>query len=299
MRPINSMECLMRRLVQLSMLCFVVGIAGACSPDEVVNTEDIPTAGVRFINAVPDTGAAFGLDLRFVDLPESNSHFRISFRNNVVTTSGVPASTQIQYKNTRAGQRHFRIFLDDTISTIAQTVLKDSTVTIEAGKLYTFLLWGNARSSGADKMRLTIIDESVADPGANVALRVINATESAIDVSHYASTETVPGTPTWANVEPYSISTYATAPPSQKRFNVAAAGGGAALFTDPLALIGAPATVDVEALPGTTVAGSAVTAIVFPRSVDGSLAPQTAAFDVPAVSFMWDRRPPRSCSPVC
>lgn len=299
MRPINSMECLMRRLVQLSMLCFSAGVVGACSPDEVITTEDIPTAGVRFINAVPDTGAAFGLDFRWVDLPESNSHFRISFRNNVVTTSGVPASTQIQYKNTRAGQRHFRIFLDDTLMNVAQTVLKDSTVSIEAGKLYTFLLWGNARSSGADGMRLTVIDESVADPGASVALRVINATGAAIDASHYAQDDAVPGTPVWTNIGPYSISTYATAPPGRKRFNVTAAGGGAALFTDALALIGTPATVDIEAIPGTTVAGSAVTAIVFPPSVAGSKAPQSAAFANPAISFMWDRRPPRACSPIC
>ena len=299
MRPINFMEYLMRRLVQLSMLCFVVGVAGACSEDELVTTENIPTAGVRFINAVPDTGAAFGLDMRFVDLAESNSHFRIAFRNNVVTTAGVPASTQIQYKNTRAGNRHFRIFLDDTIQTIAQTVLKDSTVNLEAGKLYTFLLWGNSKSTGADRMRLTVIEESVADPGANVALRVINTTGSPIDASQYASTGTVPTSPTWANVAPYSISTYVTAAPGQKRFNVRPAGGGAALFTDALALIGAPATVDIEALPGTTVAGSAVTAIVFPRSVAGTRAPQGGAFGSPAISFMWDRRPPRACSPVC
>lgn len=299
LRPINPMECLMRRLVQLSMLGLVAGIAGACSPDEVVSTENIPTAGVRFINAVPDTGAAFGLDLRFVDLPESNSHFRISFRNNVVVNAGIPASTQIQFKNTRAGQRHFRIFLDDTTQTIAQTVLKDSTVTIEAGKLYTFLLWGNARSSGADRMRLTVIDETVADPGANVALRVINTSGTAVDVRQYESTGTLPASATWANVGPYSISTYVTAPPGQMRFNVQPAGGGAALFSDPLALRGAPATVDIDALPGTTVAGSAVTAIVFPRSVAGSKAPQSTPFASPAISFMWDRRPPRTCSPVC
>lgn len=286
----------MRRIMQLSMLCCAAGVVGACQPDEVVNTEDIPTAGVRFINAVPDTGAAFGLDFRFVDLPESNSHFRIAFRNNPGTSGGITVSTQIQYKNARAGQRHFRIFLDDTISTIAQTVLKDSTVNLEAGKLYTFLLMGNARSSGSDAMRLVVIDESVADPGANVALRVINTTSSAIDVRQYASGGTLPGTATWANVGPYSISTYVTAPPGDKRFNVQPAGGGTALFADALALRGAAATVDIDAIPGTTVAGSAVSAIIFPRSVAGSLARQ---FTSPGISFMWDRRPPRACSPLC
>jgi len=73
------------------------------------------------------------------------------------------------------------------------------------------------------------------------------------------------------------------------------------LADDPTALVGAAAfssagplgKIDTEALPGTSVAGSAVTLIVFPRSTAGSKAPQTAPFAVPAGSFMWDRRPPR------
>jgi hypothetical protein len=289
----------MRRMVQLSLFCLAAGAVSACDPDEVISTEDIPTAGVRFINAVPDTGAAYGLDFRWVDLPESNAHFRIPFRNNPSTAAGVTASTQVQYKNTRAGQRHFRIFLSDSLQSVATVVLKDSTVTLDTGKNYTYILWGNARSSGADRMRLTVIDESVADPGGNVALRVINATGSAVDVRQYASTATLPAAATWANVAPYSVSTYVTSAPGQKRYNVQPAGGGATLFADALALIGTPATVDIEATPGTAVAGSAVTAIIFPRSAAGSRAPQAAAFQVPAVSFIWDRRPARACSPLC
>lgn len=289
----------MRRIVQLSMLCLVAGVASACSPDEVVTTENIPTAGVRFINAVPDTGASFGLDFRFVDLPESNAQFRITFRNTPASSGGVTASTQVQYKNARAGQRRFRIFLDDTLQAIASTVLKDSTMNVEAGKNYTVLLWGNARSTGADKMRLNVIDENVADPGASVALRVINTTGSPIDVRQYPATGTVPAAATWANVPAYGISSYVTVPPGQIRYNVQPAGGGTALFADQLALIGVAATVDIEAAPGTTVAGSAISAIVFPRSVAGSKAPQATAFQVPALTFTWDRRPPRTCAPKC
>src|SRR5215218_3285531 len=123
----------MRRVLQLTMLCVVASVAGACNPDKTIATENIPTAGVRFINAVPDTGASYGLDFRFVDLPESNAQFRVTFRNTPTTAAGVTGSTQIEYKNARAGAaRHFRIFLDDTIQTIASTVLKDSTMNIEA-----------------------------------------------------------------------------------------------------------------------------------------------------------------------
>jgi hypothetical protein len=289
----------MRSMLRISLLCLAVGGAGACNPDEVITTENIPTAGVRFINAVPDTGAAYGLDFRFVDLPESNAQFRIQFRNSPTTSGGVTASTQIQYKPARAGQRHFRIFLSDSLQSVATVVLKDSTANLEAGKNYTVMLWGNARSTGADKMRMSMWEEAVADPGANVALRVINATNAPIDARQYVSTGTVPAAATWANVPAFSASTYVTSAPAQFRFNIQPAGGGAALFADALALPGAPATADVEALPGTTVAGSAVTAVVFPRSVVGSKAPQATIFQVPAVSFMWDRRPPRTCSPLC
>jgi hypothetical protein len=293
----------MRSILRVSLLCLAVGIGACNNPDEVISTENIPTAGVRFINAVPDTGGAYGLDFRFVDLPESNAQFRVPFRNNPATsgsgTSAVTASTQIQYKPARAGARHFRIFLSDSLQAVASTVLKDTTINIEAGKNYSVMLWGNARSTGADKMKLSVWEEAVPDPGTNVALRVINATTSPIDASQYVSTGSAPATPTWANVAPLTASTYATPAPAQFRFNVKTAGGGTALFSDALALIGTAATPDIEALPGTTIAGSAVTAIVFPRSVAGSKAPQGTSFQVPAVSFMWDRRPARSCSALC
>ena len=274
----------MRRFYTLSMLCLVAGAASACTtPDKIVETENIPTAGVRFINAVPDTNA---MDFRFVDIVESNAHYKIGFRNGPSTVGGVTGSAQIEYKNTRAGQRHFRIFLNDTLQSVASFVLKDTTVNLEAGKLYTAMMWGNAR---AGNMKFVFYEEVIADPGTQVGLRVINTTSSAVDVRTYPSTGTVPATPTWGSVAALSRSTFVTSAPGQIKFNAQPVGGGTAIF-DALALIGAPATIDIDALPGTTVAGSAVTAIVFPASVAGSKA---ASFTTPGVSFMWDRRPPR------
>lgn len=291
----------MRRFVQLSMLSLAVGAMACSTPEEMVIAENIPTAGVRFINAVPDSAGSFGLDFRFVDRVESNSHFRIAFRNNPVTSGGITASVGIEYKNTRAGQRQFRIFLNDTLQSIASVVVKDTTINVEADHNYSVILWGNARSTGADRMRLTVIDETTADPGAQVALRVLNATSAAIDVRQYVDGGAVPAAATWASVPPYSVSSRVNVAPARIRYNVQPAGGGTALFADQLALIGAPAfssagaagKIDTEATPGTTVAGSGITMIVFPRSATPSKAPQTAAFLVPAGSFMWDRRPPR------
>ncbi len=293
----------MHRSSKVAALCALAVTASACSQDEVIQTENIPTAGVRFINAVPDSSGGKGMDLRFVDIVENNAHFNVPFRGNIVTTGGVPASTLIEFRGARAGQRRFRIFLSDSIQSIASTVVKDTTVTLEAGKLYTALLWGNARTAPA--LRLTFREETPPDPGAgNVALRVINATGSAIDVRSYLSTATLPATANFANVGPLTTTSWITVPASTLgtttyRFNVQPAGGGTALFADATALPGQAATVDIEATPGTSVAGSAVTAIIFPRSTVGARTPQTAAFQVPAISFVWDRRPPRTCSPLC
>ena len=132
----------MRRAYVLSVLCLSVGVLSGCDLKEVYPTAAIPTGGVRFINAVPDTSGAFGMDLRFVDDLESNAQFRQSFRNGPITAGGVTASGTVQYKAVHAGARRFRIFLNDTIQSIASQVVKDTTVTIEAGWSYTAGLWG-------------------------------------------------------------------------------------------------------------------------------------------------------------
>jgi hypothetical protein len=293
----------------------------ACRPDEVINTSNPPVAGVRFIHAVPDTAA---MDFRFVDMVENSAHWNIFYRNNVVTSGGVPASTVVQYKPARAGERHFRIFMNGGCTATAcdqayaSTVVKDTTVTLEAGKNYTALLIGYAnpggpnRPAGAPAMRLIFFEETVADPGANVALRLINATPNAIDGRYYVSTGAVPATAQFANVGPVSptttgITAHQTTAPEQYRYNVQPAGGGASLIgaTDPLSLPGSPAVLvapgPFDAIPGTTVAGSAVTAIVFAPQVCSTAVAATAScpnlgqvrLATTTLSQFWDRRPPR------
>lgn len=289
----------MRRILQLSTLCLAAGVVSACKPSEVEVVPHSPTAGVRFVNAVPDTGGAGGLDFRFVDVVENSSAFKVTFRNNPQSSGGVTASSAIQYKAAAAGSRHFKIFLDDTLQAAASTVLKDSTVTLVDTHNYTVLVWGNARGGG---LKMNVIDEAVPDPSAQVALRVINATSAAVDVRQYVSGATPPAGATWANIPAYGISNYVTVAPNQIKFNVQPAGGGTALFADQLGLIGQPlgtktagctVGVDCDVVPGTTVPGSAVTLIIFPPSVAGSRA---ASFSTVGSSFMWDRRPARSCS---
>jgi len=272
----------MRRITQFTVLCLAVAAVNACRPEEVIKTEDIPTAGVRFIHAVPDTGA---MDMRPVDIVENSTFYNVTFRS----------TTLMFYKNARAGSRHFKVFRSDTIAAVASTVVWDTTYTLEAGHRYTFILWGFSRPLSSPAMKLDIIDDNPADPGANVALRLVNAGAGlgAIDGKEYDAAGTPPGTPTWGNVAELTASAYFTAPVGSIKYNVTPAGGGAALFTDPTALAGTPATVLLDATPGTTVAGSAVSGFVFARSVVGSQATAPTNFTTPGIIFLWDRRPPR------
>ena len=312
----------MRRFVQLSLLGLAAG-AGACStPDLVHPTEVLPYAGVRFINAVPDTAGAFGLDFRFVDLLESNAHFRITFRNQPGTfqqATGQPTtnvSTAIQFKGAREGSRHFKVFLDDTLQNLASSVLVDNTQTLVKGHNYTAMLWGNARSAattgagaGGDKMALSFWEEDVTVTTAGkVKMRVINATSGALDVYTMVNGAAIPATATWANVPAYSKSTYVEVDSGTYAYAIRNAGSATNLIGSTPALYGQLPTCsgqacptgqfpDIEAAPGTRVAGSAISGIVFPPSPTPSTrGPQFAAA---GITFVWDKRPPRTCEPYC
>ncbi len=289
----------MRSILRLTVASLVAGATlTACRPDTVITTEDIPTAGVRFINASPDSSGAFGVDFRFVDIVESNAQFRQTFRSGPTTSGGVTASTLVQYKAARAGSRAFSIFLDDTIQTIASTKVFSGTAALTAGTNYTYIMWGQGRTG---TLKLGTWDENTTVPSGKVAVRVINATESPIDVRQFVTGGTVPTDPTWAAVPGLSKSAYVNVDPASITFNVRAAGATTNLFADLLALPGAAATssagslgkLDISSAPGTTVAGSAISLIVFPRSTAGARTSQAAAFQVPAGTFVWDVRPPR------
>jgi hypothetical protein len=187
------------------------------------------------------------------------------------------------------------------------------------------MLWGNGRSaattfagSGGDKMALSFWEEDVTAPAAKkIKLRVINTTSAPIDVYAYTGA-TAPATPTWAAVPAYSRSTYVEVDSGSYSYLTRNAGTATSLVAASTALPGTvptcsgrPSTeytaanpsgcplgqpADIEALPGTKVAGSAITGIIFPPSVAGSRAAQ---FTAAGIAFTWDKRPPRLCDPYC
>lgn len=290
----------MRRIFQLSMLCLAAGAVNACNPEKEILTEDIPTAAIRFVNAVPDTGS---MDFRAVDIVENSSFYNVTFKS----------TTLLFYKNVRAGTRSFKIFRTPTAGdppatqiAVASTVVADLPAEVlEAGKRYTFILWGYSRTGSTPAMRITRLTDDPPDPGAKVALRVINAcvpgscgasADGVVDVRAFTTAQGGIGSPAalWTGAATLTASTYQSVTAATGyTYDVRPAGGattGAALVTG-AAPAGLAETVDIEALPGTNVAGSAVTAILFPRSVAGSGAPSTVT--TPGFVFVWDRRPPR------
>jgi hypothetical protein len=280
----------MRRLYALSLFCLAAASGSACKPEEVVETEDIPTAGVRFLHLVPDTS---GFDFRPVDIVENSTFYNMTYRS----------TTLFLYKAARADRpRHFKIFKSPNVAdppavqqATASTVIADlDNVTLEAGKKYTFVIWGNARaSSGAPSMRVTMLTDDPADPGAQVALRIINASGDAIDGRAYVTASGAPATPTWANVAALSASSYSNvAVSSTITFSATAVGSTTALATG-AAPAGTAQAVDIEAIPGTNIAGSAIVGIFAPRSVSGSTATNITT---PGFIFGFERRPPRTCA---
>ncbi len=291
----------MRNLFPIAML-LGAGVVAACNPATVVKTEDIPTAGIRFINAVPDTGA---MDFRPVDIVENSQFYNVTFKS----------TTLLYYKNARAGTRHFTVFRTPTSTdpgatqlATAQTVVADlNNEVLEAGKLYTYILWGYSRTGNAPAMQITRITDDPADPGAQVAFRIINsclpgicaaAANGVLDVRVFTAAQGI-GAPaaTFTSVSPITASAYQNIATSAAAYTVdfRPTGGstaGAALASG-AAPLGLAEAIDTDALPGTNVAGSGITALIFPRAVAGS---QGGTASTPAVIFVWDRRPPRTCT---
>lgn len=279
------------RITRYVLLAAVLGGVAAC--DEGTTTSPpatVPTAAVRFINAVPDTMA---LDYRFVDFVTNAGMFNAAFRAN-----------QPNYQPVNAGQHTFRVFLSCGGVTpcdpaIASTVVHEQAFTFAASASYTVVHSGFLRAGSAPAGAVAIQEDNPPTPAAGkVALRALHlgAGMGAVDVFVGTTTtagETPSPTATWTNLA-YGAST------PYVEFDAAAlrVAATATTTTTPLLLAntaapaGAPAVGTGSPITGVQIAGSVLTVVILPPSVVGSMAPQSAAFTVPAFAFLNDRRPP-------
>jgi len=272
------------RLSRLTLLAVPAALAlAACNGDDVTTETRPPLAGVRYINAVPDTSR---LDFRMVDQLEYSA-------NTISGTGGLNFRDGTEYFPTEAKARHIKVFsLADTLISTVQQVLVDTTITFEANKNYTLLLAGTSRNKQA---RFRVIEDTPAAPASGqIAVRAYNAGAGPMDAWVVASTTTaLSGTPTFGSVADLAASAYRSQPTGAFAVRVTAPGSTTAVASL-AAAAGAAGTALQNPTAGATVAGTVFSAYIFPRSVAGTRAPQTAAFTTAGVQLFVDKLPPNT-----
>ncbi len=243
----------------------------ACDSQEVSTPTLPPTAAVRFINAVTDTGA---VDIRMIDQIELSAVANgLNFRSGTI------------HQLTESKARHIRVFPTSTDINVATNALLDTTITIEANTRITLLLTGSAR---AGTLRfVTITDDPSAPPANSIGVRVVNTATGAVNGYLVESATTPVAEPAAAaNVGTLGASSYVTRAAGSAAVRITEAGSA----TVTASAAGPVATVITGALPaaGVNSAGSKFTVYYFPRGVAGS--PQNAVATPTAVWFV-DRNP--------
>ena len=263
------------RLSRFVILAAATLSFGACKSDTITTTTLPPLAGVRFINALSDTGA---VDIRMIDQVELSA-----VANQLAFRAGT------EHQPTEAKARHIRVFPNSFDQAITQKYMLDTTITLVADTRVTLLLTGSAR---AKTVRFVVLTDS--PPGVTagqIAVRAVNAATGAIDAYVVNTTaDPVPGGTALANLAPLATSAYVTRATGAAAIRVTDA--GSATVNVSAAGPASPAQLAGE-LPaaGVNSSGTAFSVFYFPRSVAGTTAPQTAAFLVPAAIWFVDRVP--------
>ncbi len=263
---------------RLFALCLAVVAVGGCSSDDGLGAP-APAAGMRFINAVGDTGS---MDLRVVDIVGDAPQFLDNVFRGVTP-----------YQAVTAGTRRLRLYMTpvrtDTLA--GSLVVWDTTFAFVASTNYTVAITGFARAAGGVPLQMLITDDPAADPGAGqIALRVINAGSALGAVDAFTRrTGAAPGTPLLTGLAFGGIGTYTAFAADTPTMRTAVTGaGGAPTHADVLGPPGVAGTPAANPIAGTNVAGSVLTAVFLPAAVAGSQAPAGAA----TVLYLADRRPP-------
>ena len=257
---------------------------GCSESDGPFFAPQVPLAYTRFINAVPDTGA---IDFRFVDLVEY-SPFAVQLAYRGFTP----------YQGTATGARHLKVFTNpggsNTLIQHVTNVLLEESPTFEAGKYYTVVAVGYARTTGTPRIKLQVYEDPIPDPGSNVAFRVVNLATGlgSINVGVTAASADPIPTPTFSNIAYLGASAYVTRAPGNAWFRVQETTAATEIVSGdgrraPVGAAGDPLN-NLTTIGGSGQAGSVVTAYVFPRSVSGSTAPSVTA---PSIVFIVDKHP--------
>ena len=257
----------------------LVAIIG-CSGEDVSAPPLPALAGVRYINAVSDTGR---IDVKMIDQVEwsANTVTPLNFREGM------------EHMPTEAKARRIRAFsYASTNISVVQQIIADTTLTFAPNGRYTVLLTGSARAKTV-KFVLISDDAPALTPGSTgtIAVRAVNASTGAIN--GYVTTtpaDAISGTPAASNLAPNTASPYIT----RTAGNVAVRVTDVGSTTANASAGGPPGTTNPTGDAGTFFpsagvnnGGSAFSVYYFPRGTAGSLQTSTT----PTVIWFVDRVP--------
>jgi len=289
MNPINLSRVSVAMTRLRFSLCCVLAVAVGCKKDATFTEVVPPQAAVHWLEAVPDTGE---MDMRPIDIITNAGLFDAVFRGGNMFYQGIDAGT-----------RQIRVFMSSGNPTVTGTPILDTTYAFASPSAYTVIHTGFARTGSTPGRVLWVVPDAATDPGAgNIGIRIVHAgvgmVNVDVNVTRHAA-DTLPDAPAVANLAYKAIATYFT----RARDSVAADSlrvvvTAAGTKTPVLFSIKLPAGLAGDSvrnpIAGSRVAGSVLTAVIVPRSVAGSTAPQTAAFTAPSAVFFVDRRPPKT-----
>lgn len=282
------------RYAKLLMCLVTLQAVTACDDDGVTGPQSPgPTAVLRFVNAVVDTGT---VDFRFIDEVE-----------NLPTLLGVPFRGHSGlYQRVASGSRPARVFPTSTDAALTSIMLVDTTVSLTTDMRYTYVYAGRA-SDNQDGLAVFEDPPTLPSPPAgNIAIKALHVGIGTGDVDVYVVPVDDVAQPTpddWqasavtaiTNLQYLSQTDYIDVPvrPTDGaafyRFVVTAAGSTTPLFAATPDLPGAPASGATSGpQPGVQIEGSVLTLVVASGSVPGSRQ-STTANEAPTTLLMPDK----------
>jgi len=274
-------------------MAFLLGAAvAACSKDTagVLQTPP-PLAGLRYFDAVPDTGY---MDFRIVDVVAyAPNSVRASFRTGG-NPLGITTTFPPPYLSVQAGERHIRVFLDSTDLATASKVLFDTTVTFTEKHNYTFILYGSARAGTLHALVLDDTDQPLpTDTNSTVWVRSLNLASDTTGVGVpdvFVSTAAPAGTPTFASPAYLTATAYQRVTIGALSAQLTRTGTLTPVTVSGALPAGVLGTSSVEPIAGALVKHTAMTVVILPRSTPGASIP--TAFAAPGLVFLIDQQPP-------
>ncbi len=293
------------KLMRVGAAIFIVAALVACKHEGgPFSSTTPPVAGFRYVNLMPDRGA---VDFRIVDaITFAPSAFGATFRTGG-SPNGIATAVLPNYSPALAGTHVIRVFWTSTNPDTAQMVVLQDTVTLSANVNYTFYAYGYTTAGQTPVVNGFLTQDSTPDPGTSVAMRVIHlappgspttAQDVPASVDVYVANQAVAtpaGTATWAGVGVGTFSGYKTMTTDSLQVFVTPAGTPATVTAKANAPKGVAGNLTTnpptDPIAGTQQAGTSITAVIVPRSLAGSKAPQTMT--TPTVIFLIDKIPPR------